>query len=98
MAKETTRINSQTPSSTSSGSPRKERIILLRNKAFKRRETLIRKCDEIRRLCGAQVYLAIRLRGRLDIYESETTQAWPMSETSIVSTETLVYYCSLTIQ
>ncbi|KAK2609302.1 hypothetical protein QQS21_002083 [Conoideocrella luteorostrata] len=75
------------PAAFTTDHPAKKRITLLRNKASKRRETLIRKCDEIRHLCGAQVYLAVRLQGRLDIYESETSDTWPLTEQSVVATD-----------
>ena len=58
---------------------------LLRNKSYKRRCTLIRKCEELRKVCGAQVYLLINLHGRLYIYESERSGTWPLTQTAIVS-------------
>lgn len=62
-----------------------QNLRLHRNKSYKRRCTLIRKCEELRKVCGAQVYLLIKLHGRLYIYESERSEVWPLSQTAIVS-------------
>ncbi|RSL89868.1 hypothetical protein CEP52_014766 [Fusarium oligoseptatum] len=42
----------------------------------KRRQTLIRKSDELRRL-GARVHLVIETTDRYHVYSSESSESWP---------------------
>ncbi|CVL13579.1 uncharacterized protein FPRN_06968 [Fusarium proliferatum] len=42
----------------------------------KRRLTLIRKCEELRKL-GARVYLVMETSSRYHVYSSESSDSWP---------------------
>ena len=59
----------------------KQRMARLR----RRRHTLIRKVDEFHTLCGADLYMVIRMNGRFYEYSSTKQPSWPPQRAEIVS-------------
>ena len=58
----------------------KQRMARLR----RRRHTLIRKVDEFHTLCGAELYMVIRMNGRFYEYSSTKQPSWPPQRAEIV--------------
>ncbi|KAH7012318.1 hypothetical protein B0J12DRAFT_690606 [Macrophomina phaseolina] len=46
----------------------------------KRKESLLRKGDELRRLCQAEVHILLRYHGRYYVYTSDEKTMWPSHE------------------
>jgi len=64
---------------------------------FRRRtKSLLKKADELKRLCGAEVYLVIRRGGKFYTYSS-LENSWPPSPETIVGTNKQLWRSYLTI-
>ncbi|KAH7032108.1 hypothetical protein B0J12DRAFT_680546 [Macrophomina phaseolina] len=53
---------------------------VLKEKFRKRKESLLRKGEELRRLCQAEVHILLRCHGRYCIYTSDERIIWPSHE------------------
>jgi hypothetical protein len=62
---------------------------LQRTLRHKRCKTLISKSDQLRKL-GARVYTVVEVNGRYHVYSSESSDSWPPTEGSLVSTGLIV--------
>ena len=51
----------------------------------KRKESLFRKCDELRIHCQADVYILVCRNGKYFVYKSTDHPSWPPSPEQIVS-------------
>ena len=51
-----------------------------------RKNNILKKGDELRLLCGADVYILLRRKGRLYEYKSIDRPSWPPSSEEIVRT------------
>lgn len=58
---------------------------LASDKFRKRKETCFKKCYYLSRECQADVFFALRYRGKLYYYTSSESQSWPLSLEDIVS-------------
>ncbi len=57
----------------------------LAEKFRNRKESLVRKCDELRFHCQADVYILVSRNGRYYVYTSTDHPSWPPSPEHVVS-------------
>ncbi|KAK3612990.1 hypothetical protein LTR56_028131 [Elasticomyces elasticus] len=66
----------------------------------KRKRTIMKKAQELSKLCHARVYLVVKYHGRFHVFTSETSRQWPPTvseiETSYPPAEEYPMDCALT--
>ncbi|KAK5689441.1 hypothetical protein LTR17_026271 [Elasticomyces elasticus] len=49
----------------------------------KRKRTIVKKAQELSKLCHARVYLVVKYHGRFHVFTSETSRQWPPTVSEI---------------
>ena len=61
----------------------------------KRKNNILKKGDELRLLCEADVYILLHRKGRYYTYNSTNQPSWPPSSDEIVNTLEVYFYYTL---
>lgn len=60
---------------------------LLAQKFLKRKASLLKKGNELKELCEAEVYIVVYRHGKYHVYSSSEQPSWPPSPNSLVGQE-----------